>query len=118
MGCSISFLAFHRLLDGYSARKLGGSSKFDSYFDAMTDFIFVFSMFTAFTAERFCPDWVLPLIIAAFVQFLLISLYSKKMYDPVRKYYGSLLYGAIGLRFILSGKSFTTLLQWASWSAR
>jgi phosphatidylglycerophosphate synthase len=100
------FLLSTDFLDEYLARKLGVSSKFGSYFDVTTDFIFAFSMFTAFIAEGFCPDWVLLLTIAAFVEFVLISLYSKKMYDPVGKYYGSLLYGAIGLRFILSGQIF------------
>jgi hypothetical protein len=44
--------------------------------------------------------------VAVFALFVLTSRFSSKIYDPVGKYYGSLLYGAIGLRFILSGQLF------------
>jgi phosphatidylglycerophosphate synthase len=94
------------LLDGYLARRFGVSSKFGTYFDVVTDFVFVSSMFMVFIPKGFCPDWVLVLIAAVFVQFVLTSLFSDKIYDPVGKYYGSLCYGAIGLRFILSGQFF------------
>jgi hypothetical protein len=43
---------------------------------------------------------------AVFMGFVLTSLYSIKIYDPVGKYYGSLLFGVIGLRFFLSGQLF------------
>jgi phosphatidylglycerophosphate synthase len=93
-------------LDGYIARRFGLSSKFGTYFDVTTDFIFVFCMFLVFNSKGFVPDWVLFLITLVFVQFVITSFYSDKIYDPVGKYYGSLLYGAIGLRFILSGQFF------------
>jgi CDP-diacylglycerol--glycerol-3-phosphate 3-phosphatidyltransferase/cardiolipin synthase len=56
--------------------------------------------------KGFCPSWVLIVIVAVFGQFIVTSLYSGKIYDPVGKYFGSLLYGAAGLRFILSGQFF------------
>lgn len=94
------------LLDGYLARKLALSTKFGTYFDVTTDFIFVFCMFLTFNSKGFVPGWVLVLITLVFAQFIITSIYSDKIYDPVGKYYGSLLYGAIGLRFILSGQFF------------
>ena len=100
------FLLSTDFMDGYLARKLEVSSKFGTYFDATTDLILVSNMFTAFIAKGFCPDWVLLLIIAVFVQFVLTSLYANNIYDPIGKYYGSMLYGAIDLRFILSGQLF------------
>lgn len=98
------FLLCSDFLDGYLARRYGVSSKFGTYFDVATDFVFVFSMFMVFIPKGFCPDWILVLIAVVFVQFVLTSLYFNRIYDPVGKYYGSLLYGAIGLRFILSGQ--------------
>jgi phosphatidylglycerophosphate synthase len=92
------------LLDGYLARRFGLSSKFGTYFDVTTDFILVFCMFLTFNSKGFVSGWVLALITFVFAQFLITSVYSDKIYDPVGKYYGSLLYGAIGLRFILSGQ--------------
>jgi phosphatidylglycerophosphate synthase len=94
------------LLDGYLARRLGLSSKFGTYFDVTTDFILVFCMFLTFNSKAFVPEWILILITFVFAQFAITSIYSDKIYDPVGKYYGSLLYGAIGLRFILSGQLF------------
>lgn len=94
------------MLDGYLARKLALSTKFGTYFDVTTDFIFVFCMFLTFNSKGFVPGWVLVLITLVFAQFIITSIYSDKIYDPVGKYYGSLLYGAIGLRFILSGQFF------------
>jgi phosphatidylglycerophosphate synthase len=93
-------------LDGYLARRFGLSSKFGTYFDVTTDFIFVFAMLITFNSKGFVPDWILVLIVFVFAQFMITSIYSDKIYDPVGKYYGSLLYGAIGLRFILSGQFF------------
>jgi phosphatidylglycerophosphate synthase len=93
-------------LDGYLARRFGLSSKFGTYFDVTTDFILVIAMFLIFNSKGFVPVWVLVLITFVFAQFLITSVYSGKIYDPVGKYYGSLLYGAIGLRFILSGQLF------------
>jgi phosphatidylglycerophosphate synthase len=93
-------------LDGFLARNFGLSSKFGTYFDVTTDFVFVFCMFLTFDSNGFVPGWVLVLITFVFVQFVITSAYSGNIYDPVGKYYGSLLYGAIGLRFILSGQYF------------
>jgi len=100
------FLLFTDFLDGYLARKLGVSSKFGTHFDVTADFILVFSMFLVFGSMGFCADWVLIVIAAVFAGFMLTGRSSSKIYDPVGKYYGSLLYGAIGLRFILSGQVF------------
>jgi phosphatidylglycerophosphate synthase len=81
-------------------------SDFGTYFDVTADFIFVFSMFLVFGSAGFYADWVLIVIAAVFAQFVLTSRFSNKIHDPVGKYYGSLLYAAIGLRFIFSGELF------------
>lgn len=93
-------------LDGYLARRLGLSSRSGTFFDAIADFILIFSMFLVFNSKGYVPYWVLILIAFFFAQFIVTSLYWDEIYDPVGKYYGSLLYGGIGLRFIISGQLF------------
>lgn len=88
-------------LDGYIAKKLEATSRLGSYFDATADFLFVSSMFLTFILEDFYPPWILLLIVTVFVQFILTSLHSRRtIYDPVGKYYGSLMYGGIGLTLL------------------
>jgi hypothetical protein len=65
------------------------------------------SMFLVFGSQGFVPSWVMILTVLFFAQFIVTSLYSNKIYDPIGKYFGSLLYGAIGLRFIFSGQIFS-----------
>jgi phosphatidylglycerophosphate synthase len=88
-------------LDGYAAKKLEVTSRLGSYFDVTADFLFVSGMFLMFVVKEVYPLWILLLIVAVFVQFILTSLYSKRtIYDPVGKYYGSLMYGGIGLTLL------------------
>jgi phosphatidylglycerophosphate synthase len=90
--------------DGYLAKKLCVTTKFGAYLDATFDFFFVVSMLLYFVVKGFYPVWLLFPIILVYVQFVLTSLLSKVIYDPVRKYYGSLLYGAVGLTLLFSGQ--------------
>jgi CDP-diacylglycerol--glycerol-3-phosphate 3-phosphatidyltransferase len=88
-------------LDGYIAKKLEATSRLGSYFDVTADFLLVSGVFLVFILEEVYPLWVLFLIVAVFVQFMLTSLYSKRtVYDPIGKYYGSLMYGGIGLTLL------------------
>jgi phosphatidylglycerophosphate synthase len=100
------FLIFTDVLDGYLARRLSVSSKFGTYFDVTVDFVLVFSLLLVFGSEGFYASWILILVAAVFAGFVLTGRSSSKVYDPVGKYYGSLLFGAIGLRFICSGQLF------------
>jgi phosphatidylglycerophosphate synthase len=89
------------LLDGFVARKLKVASKLGAYYDAVTDFILITGIFTVFTLSNYYSAWVLLLIAASFTQFILSSFYAKKLYDPVGKYLGSVLYIGITLTLIL-----------------
>ncbi|MCX8153746.1 MAG: CDP-alcohol phosphatidyltransferase family protein [Candidatus Bathyarchaeota archaeon] len=100
------FLFFTDFLDGYLARKLGVSSKFGTYFDVTSDFTLTFLMLIVFGSTGFYAEWILILVAAVFAMFVLTGLVSRQVYDPIGKYYGSLLYAAIGLRFIFSGQLF------------
>ena len=90
------------VLDGYFARKHKTASKLGAYFDALTDFLFVFVMFLVFVFEGFYEWWLPLLLTVVFGQFILTSVYTKKtVYDPVGKYYGSLMFGGVGLTLLL-----------------
>ena len=89
------------LADGYISRKIGANSKFGANLDSAVDFLFINGMYLTFILKGIYPVWILFLIIFMFAQFILTNLYSKKtIYDPIGKYYGSLLFGGIGLTLL------------------
>lgn len=100
------------LIDGYVARKLRVASKLGAYFDAITDFVFITGIFAAFTLSGYYPAWVMLLITASFGQFIASSLYTKKLYDPLGKYMGSVLYTAIGLTLLLPVEAIFIFVQY------
>jgi phosphatidylglycerophosphate synthase len=80
------------------AKKLEITSTLDSNFDVTTDFIFASGMFLVYFLEELYPSWIILLMVFVFSQFMLTNVYSKStIYDPIGKYYGSLMYGGIGL---------------------
>ena len=89
---------------------MNSGTKFGAYFDATVDFIFIIGMFRIFVTAELYPYWVLPLILFAFLQFMITSSLKKEIYDPIGKYYGSLLYGAIGLTLLFSGQLFYNVI--------
>ena len=91
------FLGATDLLDGYLARRLKVNSEAGAFFDATADFTLILGMFLLFTDAGLYPIWISGLIIFAFAQFVFSSLLSRKLYDPVGKYYGSFLYAAVAL---------------------
>ncbi len=93
------------LVDGYLARKLKVASKFGANFDVTIDFLFVSGVFLFFTVKGIYPLWVLGVILAMYFQFLVTSNLTKVIFDPFGKYYGSLLYGAVGLTMLFSGQT-------------
>lgn len=87
------FLCLTDFIDGYFARKLNISSSFGAYFDTTADFILILTAFTAFVIKGIYPYWILFLIIFMFLQFILTSKIKILVYDPVGKYFGSILFG-------------------------
>lgn len=93
------------LVDGYVARKLDAISKLGGYLDVILDFTFISGMYLNFIVKGIYSPWILVIIIVVFVQFVLSNLYLKKtIYDPIGKYYGSLLFGGIGLTILFSNQ--------------
>jgi phosphatidylglycerophosphate synthase len=89
------------LADGYLSRKIGAITKFGANLDTAVDFVFISGMYMAFILKGIYSLGILFLIIFMFVQFTLTNLYSKETrYDPIGKFYGSLLFGGIGLTLL------------------
>ena len=99
--------------DGYIARKLEVTSRFGSYYDAVTDFILTLGTFIFFYALGFYPIWLQLLISASFGQFLVTSFYSKRFYDPVGRYLGSALYIGIALTLLWPMRIIFDFVQYA-----
>jgi phosphatidylglycerophosphate synthase len=91
---------FTDALDGYVARRLVGSAFLGPYSDATADFVLVLAAFAAFVIRDIYPFWMLLLIVAVFIQFVLTSRLDRPVYDPVGKYYGVFLFVAIGVTLI------------------
>jgi phosphatidylglycerophosphate synthase len=107
LGAFLFFVAIASdLADGPLARHFKVSSKFGAKFDAAVDFVFILGVFQYFVFQGLYSAWILGLIVFMFAQFIITSILSKKFYDPLGKYYGGFLYGAIGLTML----SFGTIL--------
>lgn len=91
------FLGATDLIDGYVARKLKVNSDIGAFFDSTVDFILIIFMFLLFVDTGLYPIWLSGLIIFVFAQFVFSSILSKKLYDPVGKYYGGFLFIAVTL---------------------
>jgi CDP-diacylglycerol---glycerol-3-phosphate 3-phosphatidyltransferase len=109
----LAFCAASDYFDGYFARKLNATSRLGAYYDATTDFILMFGIFTYFFAFGFYPVWLLVLIAAAFVQFVITSFYAKKLYDPVGRYLGSALYIGVVLTLLWPFEAVFAFVQYA-----
>ena len=100
------FAVISDFADGYFAKKLQVTSSFGAYYDSTVDGVFIITMFGVFFLSGCYPYWVLLLILFMYAQFAMTSFSLEVIYDPVGKYYGSLLYGAIGLTLLFSGQAF------------
>ena len=109
----LAFCAATDFFDGYLARKLKATSRFGAYYDATTDFILMIGIFSIFYANGFYPIWLLLLIAAAFIQFVVSSFFAKKLYDPVGRYLGSALYIGVVLTLLWPTQAVFAFVQYA-----
>ena len=90
-------------LDGYIARKTGFTSKLGAHLDVIVDFLFITGMYLAFSLKGIYPLWILLIIVFVFTQFIISNIILKQtVYDPIGKYFGSILFAGIGATIILS----------------
>ncbi len=107
------FCAATDYFDGYYARKLNVASKFGAYFDATTDFTLMIGIFAFFTLEGYYSIGLVLVIAAAFIQFIITSVYAKKLYDPVGRYLGSALYIGVVLTLLFPMEAIFSFVQYA-----
>ena len=86
------------------------NSKFGAKLDVTVDFVFITGVFLYFVLQGLYAAWILGLIVFMFAQFIVTSLLSKVLYDPLGKYYGGFLYGAIGLTILPFGAALTGVI--------
>jgi len=93
------------IMDGYFARKTNSVSKLGAYLDVTFDFVFIMGMYLNFTINGIYSPWILLIIVSVFAQFIISNVYIKKtIYDPIGKYYGSILFAGIGATLLFSGQ--------------
>jgi len=99
------------LVDGYVARKISSTSKFGAYLDVIVDFIFITGMYFFFSFKGIYSPWLLLVIVFIFAQFIISNLLLKQtIYDPIGKYFGSILFGGIGVTILLSEQLISNLI--------
>lgn len=93
------------LVDGYVARKMNSTSKTGAYLDISIDFLFISGMYLTFITNGIYSPLILLIIFFVFAQFIISNIILKKtVYDPIGKYYGSLLFAGIGLTLLFSNQ--------------
>jgi phosphatidylglycerophosphate synthase len=92
------------VLDGYLARRIAlePASTIEAYLDPVADFFFVIIAFIAFSLGAIYPVWLVGIFILMFLFFLMTSNKEEPVYDPIGKYYGFFLMGAIGLTLVFT----------------
>ena len=99
------------LLDGYAARKMGATSKFGANLDVTVDFVFITGMYLTFILNEIYPPWLLLVIFLVFAQFVVSNYVLKQtIYDPIGKYFGSILFAGIGATIVFSGQITYTIV--------
>jgi phosphatidylglycerophosphate synthase len=109
----LSICAATDFFDGFLARKLKTTSRFGAYYDATTDFILMFGIFAFFYSLGYYSIWLLFIIATAFIQFMVSSFYTKKLYDPVGRYLGSALYIGVVLTLLWPTLAIFIFVQYA-----
>ncbi len=98
-------------VDGILARKFNATSNFGAYYDSIADFAVVVSAFAAFSLDEIYPYWLLIIFTFLFVFFILTSKIYDLIYDTIGKYYGALLFTAIGISLIYPRYPITLTIQ-------
>lgn len=84
-------------IDGWSARRFGAATRFGAYFDVAADIIVVFVLMGMLSWSGAAPTWLLVGPLGVTLLFLGTSGEKTPRYDPIGKYYGTLLFLLIGL---------------------
>lgn len=102
------------IADGALARRFGTPSVGGAYFDVVADFAVIATAFAAFTAIAVYPAWLVELIVAAFLVFLLTSRLVPGIYDPVGRYIGGVLFAAIAITLLVPDFFAQQIVLWVT----
>jgi phosphatidylglycerophosphate synthase len=83
------------VMDGWMARRFAACSPAGAYLDAGADFVLVGAGFSVLVIRGVYPAWLLLVLAFMFAQFVIGSRSGRTVYDPIGKYYGTALYGAL-----------------------
>lgn len=93
--------ALSDLADGWLARRTDMRTRTGAYLDVGGDLLIVLGGFGALAVAGAMPRWLPFSLLAVFAQFLFTSRRGQPAYDPVGKYFGGFLYGALGVALAL-----------------
>ncbi len=99
--CLFALACLTDLVDGQIAKRTAVSPALGPYGDATADFLLVLGAFSAFCVMGLFPLWTLAIVVLMFAQFVITSGLEGPLYDPVGKYYGAALFGAVGITLVL-----------------
>jgi phosphatidylglycerophosphate synthase len=104
--CSIAFAIFALgactdAIDGRLARKFEAVSAFGAYFDAIADFILIMSALIAFIQVKWYCYLLAGFVLFSFFSFIVTSGKAALIYDPVGKYFGTVLIVGIATTLII-----------------
>jgi len=98
------------VFDGWLARRLDAVTRFGGFFDAITDIVAILSLLALLAWNGVVPAWV-PIAPAAVAGiFLATPSQAAPRYDPIGKYYGSILYVVVGVLLWGAGPGIRTAL--------
>ena len=95
------------LLDGLLARSRDAwsASALEAYADPVADMTIVLAGFGALFLRGISPPWIVPLLLIAFLQFVLTSPRRAPLYDPIGKYLGFGLFLILAVVLLFPGVS-------------
>jgi hypothetical protein len=67
--------------------------------------MFTIFLFGVFVNLGFYSNWLLSIMLLMYLQFIITNIFVKHAtYDPIGKYYGSILFAGIGLTLLFPGQ--------------
>jgi len=91
------FVVLSDAVDGWLARRLDAVTRFGGFFDAITDIVAILFLLALLGWRGVVPVWVpvAPAVVAGI--FLATSSRAAPRYDPIGKYYGTILFLVVGV---------------------
>lgn len=96
--------------DGRVARRLKASSAFGAFFDVISDVVLLLGLLLLLGLYGVVPIWLFFAPLAAAMAFFMTSNRAVARYDPVGKYYGSILFAIVGCLLCKPGRVLSVIL--------